>query len=94
MCFCSQLVEQYVSKNRSGVAEPSEGTEIYFIPKGLLSARFCLTAKLSVPADWKLLVPGNISAKELLCVCVHRKVVYLLNWSVAVLLRRLVQCTR
>jgi hypothetical protein len=68
-------LKQYGSKNRSGVAEPGKGLEMYIIPKGALTARLCLTARRSMlKPSQQAAVPSNIKPDEFLCVLIHRKV--------------------
>mmetsp|Transcript_12607 Transcript_12607/g.31824 ORF Transcript_12607/g.31824 Transcript_12607/m.31824 type:complete len:898 (-) Transcript_12607:834-3527(-) len=72
-----ELVKQFTSKNRSGVAEPGHGVEVYFVSRGPLTARFCKTASHSMRrAEDRRLVPANVGFGELLCITVHRK-----DWS-------------
>uniref|UniRef100_A0A061RWJ1 Phd finger n=1 Tax=Tetraselmis sp. GSL018 TaxID=582737 RepID=A0A061RWJ1_9CHLO len=69
----NELIQLYGSRGRSGVAEPTPGLEVYFVPRSPLSAKFCATARKSAAPGPKGAIPADISSGEMLCVTVHRK---------------------
>lgn len=72
-----ELLDSYSSKTRSGVAEPVEGLELYFIPPGRLATIMLAAAHSATDVKSQEvlhLIPKSLEDNELLVVIIHRKV--------------------
>lgn len=70
------LVEQYCSRDRTGVAESSPGIEVYLVPPGPLATRLLAVAREAEPVAVEASLPGggtDLPSDRLLAVAIHKK---------------------
>jgi hypothetical protein len=75
LCAHVQLVGQYASRGRTGVAAPSRDVEAYLLPTCPLSDRLLAAARGAAgPRLAELLPGGEVGPSQLLLALIHRKV--------------------
>lgn len=69
-----ELSDLYEGRQRCGVFQKGQGTEVYLLPGCELSERILKTAIRSAPLDIRSEIPRVVGANEMLLLFVHRRV--------------------